>query len=952
MHLKRIEILGFKSFKDKTKLDFSPGVTAIIGPNGSGKSNVVDSIRWVLGEQNPKSLRGGKMEDIIFAGGSTKGPLGYAGVSLVLENQDKYFPLPFDEVIITRKLYRSGESEYLINNALCRLKDITELFMDTGLGKDGYSIVGQGDIESLLSPAHRRNLFQEAAGINKHKTRRDTTIHKLGKEKENLLRVQDIIQELNSGLPALFEESRKAELFLRLKEELKLVRINLFVLQEEKLTGELEANQEKIQIIQNQIKEDEEKKSALTDALKENKEKLEALENKERSLNQELIQNKLRLTKIESELNSSKEQLENLDSTIEKLENQIEKALAAFEQNAEKEEEYLKEKEGLTTKISQLLLSTTKKQTEIADINKELKILEKTTKELSMAKFKLEALNSPGKGVQSVLDKNIKGVINSVGRLIKVPPYLQIALDIALGSAAQNLVVETGENARLAIEYLKSIKGGRATFLPISSIKPKVFGESLPKGDFVIGKAKDLISYEDFLENIMSHLLEDTVIVDNLNEALKLKTTYRLITLEGDVISRHGAITGGSINPKQKEKLDLMKQIESILKYNPLEKEKKLSKVKEDLDNILTKEKIEINSLRNQLNFNEKLIKQMEIQNQGFLRDTDYLKKELEAAKSLEEKKENYLKTAVAEIEELKAKEAVAETSRVSMGEEILKIKKTIEQLEEESKSQGQTFLDSQGELYRLNNKIDTIKERSTINHNQLWDDYELTYQRVKTVPRLGQSYDKLKSSEKRLREEIKDLGPVNLQAPGEYSKLKERYDFLKKQKEDIENTTEKLKTLINSLTSQMEEQFAEQIEIISGNFDKMFKEMFGGGSGTLEITNKDKILESEIGVVVQLPGKRLQSLNLMSLGEKTLTAIALLFAILQIRPSPFLLLDEIEAALDHSNNIKFANYLKNFKGKMQFVLITHKRLTMEAASFVYGVTMDEGVSKVVSIEM
>ena len=967
MYLKKLELTGFKSFKDKRKIEFTNDITAVVGPNGSGKSNVVDAIRWVLGEQNAKNLRGGKMEDVIFSGAETKKPLGLASVSLTLDNSGGGYKLPFDEVVVTRRLYRSGESEYLINGNTCRLKDITELFMDTGLGRDGYSIIGQGDIESLLNSSQRKTIFEEAAGINKYKTRRDQSLHTLEKEKENIVRLNDIIREIESTLPSLKTGSEKAAAYLKLHDELKGLRINLFLQDEKHILAAIEEKEDQLKIIKNQMIDEVNQKNAYEKEHKAYQQQLEDLKMTEKKMEDAIVADRLKVKEIESSINIEQERIKNMDTGMERVDMDIDKLQLKINSSNERQAE-TPDVDFLTkieAKENQLItLETNLKEKEIS-----LEKLDQIENQLKNDTYKLSVLDgydNYNRAIQRIFENKdeLTGIVDTVGKLIKIPPKLQIAIEITLGGAMGHVVVETDKDAKMAIEFLKRTKSGRATFLPIASIKSREQTKKYPTDPAILGFAKDLIDYDPKLERVMNQLFSDVIIVDNIDNATRLskQTSFRITTLAGEVISKSGSITGGSthVSSRTKEVAELKGHIEQLQ-----EKRTKLTGNDSYKDYVLA-EKVEIATLKEQMNDCTVSIASLR-QEQAFYfklqNERDEQKKtlegELEALIEEKDKISHSKKQKIRDISALSAQmaETNADISRkitekealITQGAELIDLGKS---LEEKTKHYTELMFQLKTNEQKISHDMETLTEKKANMHQQIWEAYEITYRQALAYQTDDLSLDQMRKLEKEKREQVKALGHVNVEAIEQYREVKTRYDFLSTQKKDIEDTIEKLMQMIDKLTIDMETQFKQNIKEISVRFAETFKKMFGGGSASLKISADDDILNANIEIVAQPPEKKLQSLNLMSLGEKTLTAISLLFAMVGTRPSPFLLLDEIEAPLDYANNLKFANYIKTARGSIQFILITHKKLTMEAAHTIYGITMQGGVSAPVSMKL
>ena len=1181
MYLKRLELQGFKSFADKTILEFKPGITSVIGPNGSGKSNISDAIRWVLGEQSMKSLRGAKSEDIIFAGTQSRKSLGFAEVSIVIDNSDAKLPIEYSEVTVTRKLYRNGETGYFINKTPCRLKDILELFMDTGIGKDGYSIIGQGKIDEILSnkSEDRRHIFEEAAGIVKYRTRKQESEKKMEQTKLNLLRINDILTEIEGNIEPLKAQSEKAKQYLNLREELKNIEVGLFVYN-------INTYKEKLE----QIIKDEE---IMTSQRNTENEKLTSIQSLKDSLKQELdeittqieqmqnigFESTNKIEKINSEIGISKERIQNNITNKERLESEIkelririqelqeeekqrqEKKANLF-QNKEKFEEELKQKETELAKLTKTLsdkeleieakkqkieTNTDKKYEVLADINtqeanyenlekrkKTLKIelenviseldstrdnkqelskkfyeiqskrnivsnnlqQETTEKESCMNKIKdfEEEINKLNyqmnmkdarhkflletekekegyiKSVKELLldcDKNSqlkKGMHGVLANLISVNKEYELAIEMCLGQALQNVVTETEEDAKKLVEHLRNNNLGRASFLPISSIRGKRIENVISNGmKGVIGIASDLVKCDKKYTQIVLNLLGRTVVVEDMNIGISLAKmnnySFRIVTLKGDVISSSGSITGGSVATKtvnilgrsreieelEKEIKKLSKKIEEITlqkqkylesitevieKVAGLEKElqdieivyaaenQKMVSIEENIYKLeqrrdkLKEEELSINKQKEE-SIKQKEEKEQEVEklnseikslseeveqfatvnkdNQKYIDDLNFditnlkisVSSFIESEASIEEfverirqeilnnnnnieNKNNTLNQAIKENAELQTKidnlnseieQIKAEVNNSSENIEKLKQLRTeknelLDKKEEEITNQFSILEGLKEQIVKMDFKKTKLEQDIEQLINTLWDEYEITPNNAgeyKKPNNIAQAQKEVSS----IREKIKDLGSINIDSIEEYKKISERYDFMCEQRLDLENTVAKLRKVISEMTQTMEQQFKEKFEIINKNFNEVFIELFGGGKAELILTDEDNVLECGIDIRVQPTGKKLQNMMLLSGGEKAFTAIALLFAILKINPAPFCILDEIEAALDDVNVYRFAEYLKKFSQASQFLVITHRKGTMEVADTVYGVTMEEnGISKLLSMKL
>ena len=1180
MYLKRLELQGFKSFADKTILELRPGITTVIGPNGSGKSNISDAIRWVLGEQSMKSLRGTKSLDIIFAGTQNRKSLGFAEASLVFDNSDGALPIEFTEVTVTRKIYRSGETGYYINKTPCRLKDVLELFMDTGIGKDGYSIIGQGKIDEILSnkSEDRRHIFEEAAGIVKYRSRKEEAEKKLEHTKLNLLRINDIISEIESNLGPLQTQAEKAKKYLNLREELKNIEVGLFVYNIEKYKENLQQIVKDIDIMQSQCNDEEGKlekvkilKEELKSSIDEITEQIENMSNlgfesqkeieqlnsninvaktritnnnennvrftdeiqeqneKIQELKQELEQKeakkdnlKQNKEKFEKELNEKQEELAKITEKLSAKELEIEGYKQTVEQNTDKKYELQSEinaqeinfqnyekrqnqiKQEIQTTISELDNTRMNKEEiskgfyesenkknkaqkslgEVAkqkqEANQKIKSFESNINILSSdmrikesrLKFLIETEKEKEgyiKSVKSLLKdcENIKdlgkGMHGVLANIIEVPDELETAIEMCLGASLQNIVTDTEEDAKKLVEHLRKNNLGRASFLPIASVKGKKLEKLKGNESGVIGIASDLVKFNKKYEQIILNLLGRTVIVDNMNTAIKVAKqngyTFRIVTKDGDLINPSGAITGGSVAKKtvnilgrgkeieklekeiknikskiqklEEEKEEYEQSIEGILELSAnLEKElqeidityatekqkmisideniqklqNRLNKLKEEQKNLETlkqesieqKEKIqeETQKITNQNEELSKLISEFAELNkddQKYIDDLNFditnlkisvssfdesessiqeiqerINQELNNAKASIENKNNQIEQIKVEnenlektiqetlnkIEEIKQKVSNSSAEIEKMKQERTQKSEKLSKQEDEITSKFKIIEDLKSQLVKLDVKKTKVEEDINTIINKMWEEYELTPNNVEGYAKP----ENVALTQKRvnnIRTEIRDLGSVNVDSIEEYKNLKDRYDFMSEQRLDLENTMSKLRKVITDMTQIMKEQFREKFKIINKNFGEVFAELFGGGKASLNLEDEENILECGIEITVQPPGKKLQNMMLLSGGEKAFTAIALLFAILKINPAPFCVLDEIEAALDDVNVFRYADYLKKFTEHTQFLVITHRKGTMEAADTVYGVTMEEsGISKLLSMKL
>ena len=1179
MYLKRIEMQGFKSFADKTVLEFKPGITTVIGPNGSGKSNISDAIRWVLGEQSMKSLRGAKSEDIIFAGTQARKSLGFAEVSIVIDNNDNKLPIEYSEVTVTRKIYRSGETGYFINKVPCRLKDILELFMDTGIGKDGYSIIGQGKIDEILSnkSEDRRHIFEEAAGIVKYRTRKQESEKKLEQTKLNLLRINDILAEIEANIEPLKLQSDKAKQFLDLREELKSIEVGLFIYNINTYKEKLEQLVKDEDIITSQKEAEDSKMEALQASKEELRQVVDDITAQIENMQNIGFESSNKIEKINSEIGISNERIQNNSANKQRLEAEILEVKNRIEELKEEQKQKLEKKTNLTSNKEKFEKELAEKEAELAELSKKLSAkeleieskkqivqdnidkkyelaaeintqdvnyenLEKRKKQLkneidsviseldstrygkneiskgfydieskrniavekleksvqakeqNMQKLKQyedevskltytqrmkqarhqflietekekEGYNKTVKSLLVACDKDSslnKGIHGVLANLISVEKEYETAIEMCLGQALQNVVTSTEQDAKKMIEYLRTNSLGRASFLPIASVQGKKL-DKLTKMDGVIGIASDLVKCKKEYEQIILSLLGRTVVVEDMDTAIELakkdKYSFRIVTLKGDIISSSGSISGGSVQTKtvnilgrsreiedlEKELKKLEKQIadktaekeeyassigDSIEETAKLEKElqeieivyatekQKMVAVEENitrLENRLAKLKEEVTQTEKQKDENRLLKEQKEAEIQALTQQIEELNKVIEEFALNNKDNQKYiddlnfditnLKISVTSFDESESsiEEMVERISQdiknneqsienknqniLAITEENTKLEQTIteynaqieqikqevtnsgtkvEELKQERIAKNEKLVNTENEIQSQFSTLESLKEqiikldvkKTKLEQDlqqvveNLWNEYELT-------PNSTEEYQKpnnVATAQKQvnsLRNKIKDLGSINIDSIEEYKKTKERYDFMSEQRLDLENTASKLRKIIGDMTTTMQNQFKEKFELINKNFNEVFTELFNCGKAELILENEENILECGIDIRVQPPGKKLQNMMLLSGGEKAFTAIALLFAILKINPAPFCILDEIEAALDDVNVYRFAEYLKKFCKQTQFLVITHRKGTMEAGDSVYGVTMEEnGISKLLSIKL
>ena len=1005
MYLKTIELIGFKSFPDRTLLDFTDGVTTIVGPNGSGKSNISDAIRWVLGETRVKSLRGGSMQDVIFSGTEKRKALNFAEVSITIDNTDQSLSLNFSEIMITRRVHRSGESEYFINKIACRMKDISELFMDTGLGRDGYSIVGQGKIDEIISgkPADRRSFFEEAAGISKYQHKKDEAERKLSQTNDNLVRILDIVNELEIRLPALLTASEKATEYLLLKNELKSLEIaewcrNIKLNRESlsQLNESSEKLEKEIEKANLYIDELDEKTLAMSQTRRDLDTKNDGLLNRQKDIEYNISTYKNQITLYENEISRNDRDIERLLSEkevdterLERFETQISDRLHKIEALNNTKSEILSEMEkfdAINRQISGIKEEISNLQNKLSDKRDEKSNLTVTRNTLQGKILYLTDMekNYEGfqKGVKEIFSAHKSDVLSAVklygtlSDIIKTDKKTALAYDAVLGATLQNIICHDESDAKAAIEYLTKNSLGRVTFLPLTKIESRNFdfGNAINE-EGVFGKAVDLLKFDSKFHSIVSSLLGKTLIVDGYKNAVliskKYKSSFRIVTLNGEVFNAGGSIVGGNI---LKNTGFMSKGAEiSSLKTELSKIDKAVVAIINDESNFIKKIELEgmrvtelsqglseLNEKKARLTFLEQqIISEKENYDIVNFEKNEYFRsfgEKEEEINIIKEKNESINDDIIFKNEQIKAEEKILNT----VNEQISEIKSTKEEsenifvdLQDKQKKQRDIILKKEQEYSKT---LAGLEKSESIVENlseSLWENYELSYsQALETVSEISDEA----SSKKRISElksEIKALGDISVASIDEYAEVSERYNFLNGQKNDLSDAKTELETLITDILVIMKENFTEQFKLIDQHFSEVFKELFGGGTARLELLDPDDVLESGIDIIVSPPGKKLVSISLLSGGEKAFTAIALLFAVLSLKPLPFCVFDEIEAALDEVNVYKFADYIKKYKNRTQFILVSHRRGTMENADTLYGVTMQEkGISQLVSLNM
>lgn len=1178
MYLKSIEVQGFKSFANKIVFEFHNGITGIVGPNGSGKSNVGDAVRWVLGEQSAKQLRGGNMQDVIFSGTETRKPLGFASVAITLDNSDHKLDIDYEEVTVTRRLYRSGESEYLLNGSHCRLKDINELFYDTGIGKEGYSIIGQGQIDKILSgkPEERRELFDEAAGIVKFKRRKNTALKKLDEEQQNLVRVTDILSELTRQLGPLEKQSETAKIYLKKKEELKVLDVNMFLIETKHIRQQMLEVEEKYQNSYQELSDIQKAYEKTKEEYEQIEKDLEKLDGKIQSLRETSNHHLLQKQQMESEIQILKEQIRAAHVSDQHYQERVSVIEIELQNREEEVSKYLEEKQDLEVQLKIVFSKKMEEQTKLEKLQKEMdqcshfienakneiidilnnrastkgkmqrydamleqigirkaqlnqrvlklksdeseqneiirahkesyvkinermdilnqeyqnvehkihsartilddqnKQFEKLQMSYHRESSRLESMRNLaerydgyGNSIRKVMEQrtNQQGIKGVVADLMKVKKKYEVAVETALGGSIQNIVTDNEQTAKYMIEYLKKNRYGRATFLPLTNMRINSFTtKSALQETGVIGLADTLVETEEQYRVLMSQLLGRTLVVDTIDHAIVIGKKYnhalRIVTLEGESLSPGGSMTGGAFKNSsnllgRRREIEELERIVSNLKHEIQTMQNTISQNRDERNKLrdsltilgeeLQKLQLAQNTEKMSISQAEAKIREirsgygqlkgegreiesqiLEIENSSssikeMLEDSLAKEKEqeelvnqqqliLERKQSQEtqllqvlheiqlesaaiEQKQDFLLENLARIgkegkmlkeEYASLKSSLENGNQILKGkeEEIVKIESDIEevvlkieeentqlqlQLQEKEVLNGKhkTFFQRRDELsekmnlmdkecFRLNSQKEKLEERQEGQISYLWEEYEITPNQANTylvdeIPERSVVRKQIGD----LKESIRKLGHVNVNAIEEYKEISERHTFLSAQHNDLVQAAETLKKIIAELDDGMRRQFKEKFEQIRKEFDKVFKQLFGGGKGTLELMEDADVLEAGIRIISQPPGKKLQNMMQLSGGEKALTAIALLFAIQNLKPSPFCLLDEIEAALDDSNVTRFAQYLHKLTKNTQFIIITHRRGTMNAADRLYGITMQEkGVSTLVSVNL
>lgn len=977
MYLKEIRSAGFKSFAEKITINLTSGISGVVGPNGSGKSNIVDAVRWVLGEQSVKSLRGeGAMSDVIFSGSKSRRAASSASVTLVFDNTDKYLPIDYTEVSIKRCIYKTGENEYYLNNEKCRLKDIQDLLVDTGVNKESFNIISQGDIGAILSnkPEERRIIFEAAAGTLKYKKRKDEALRKLDRTHDNMARVNDIILELETNLEPLKKQSIDAQKYLENKKKLDEIEVSLIVSEVNTINLEYQNNKKLVNELNEEI-------MRLESTSNLDNSKIEGLKLEQTKKEEELYELQNKLTKVSEEAqsllgkkdlilerqkydsNDAKvhENIVNIKEAILRKENEIfgiQNTTNIINKKINFCNEKLKEKE-------EEFLSVRKAHDENETLLTNQNRLENETKyKIEMLKSSIENNAGLPYAVKNVLDNpKLAGVHGVIGSLLETDKEYATAISTALGAASNYIVVDDEFTAKEAIKYLKINKFGRATFFPLNIIKKREIDNEtyrvLQNDPDFVGVASSLVRYESSYDNIIKNQLGTTLIVNDIDSAniiaRRINYRYRIVTLEGELLHVGGSLTGGVIKNSsslitQKHDLeDNLKLLDNL--------EVKRAALENNINNVDNKYKIvleERNKINEEKTNYEISLRYEEERKNLFKEELEKLKNEAANIDSLINGTLNEEEEKVVEEyyeKEREKKELIIKVD--SLKSEITDYKESIFQIERNNKINNSDFYKKSQELKNLEIKVNRADVKLDTLLNILTEDYSMTFEKAKENYFLDMDVEEARKIVDKCKQEIKKLGDVNVGAIEEYERVSERYKFLSAQKEDLTKAEDTILEIIKELDVIMKDKFMETFSVVKEKFRDVFKKLFGGGNAELRLTNPEDILSTGIDIKALPPGKTLQHISLLSGGEKTLTAISLLFAILETRPVPFCILDEVEAALDEVNVDNFGKFLNEFKSKTQFIVITHKKKTMEYADVLYGITMQEsGVSKLVSVKL
>lgn len=977
MYLKEISATGFKSFADKLTISLDGKTTCIVGPNGSGKSNIVDAVRWVLGEQSVKSLRGdSNMSDVIFSGSKNRNALNVATVSLTFDNSDNYINIPYNEITVKRRVYRTGENEYFINNEKCRLKDITDLFLDSGIGKSSFNIISQGEVQKIVSESSydRRVIFESAAEVLKYKKRKEDALKKLDKTHTNLERVNDIIAELEIQVEPLREQSIKAEEYLKIKNELKNIEVALLSSEITTINEEYQLTKEKIEKLNNEIMNLGVQSNKSDTELLDLKNNLSKIELTIKELNNRLLS----LTKEEEKINGEKNILKERQK-YDASNSKVHENISSLKEEKLKKENIIhldkidldtlqNELESIKSEINNLTLlgNASKKvyQDSFNEYNEKTKLLADIDHKIGIIEDYINNGGTINNSIKAILNNpRLRGIHQTLGALLEIDEKYLKALDVSLGGSKQFIVVENEDSAKSAINYLKDNKLGRATFFPISVIKPR--GVDLDTLNVVrnmqgfISVLMDVVKYDSKYYNVVSNQVGNVLLVDNIDNANKISKVinqrYKIVTLDGDIVHIGGTMTGGSLNTsksifEEKHELETLRvkrrEIAEVIATLEENIKSSTSKLEDNSEKIRQKE---IVLIQTQEKYNAKK-SSLDITNEEYNNIINELRSLENLVDSSLSKEEDRIMKLYYETSREK-EEIVREIARSTKEKD--KVSSTIDNIEATNKLNNTSLYTKEKELKTLEiniSKMDVLLDNYL---RILSEDYEMTYEKAKSNYILEMDTKEARSLVNSYKNRIKQIGMVNVQAIEDYKRVSERYNFLNSQKDDLLNAKDTLLEIINEMDTVMKEEFLTTFNKIDIEFQEVFKQLFKGGSASLKLTNPDDLLETGVDIIASPPGKKLTSINLLSGGEKTLTAICLIFAILNVKPIPFCLFDEVEAALDEANVDNFGKYLNNYKDKTQFLIITHKKRTMEYANTLYGITMQEsGVSKLVSVKL
>ena len=996
MYLKALEIQGFKSFPEKTRLTFEKDITAIVGPNGSGKSNISDAILWVMGEQRSRALRGSKMEDVIFGGTEKRGKLGFAQVSLIIDNSAHIFDSDSSEIMLTRRYYRSGESEYYINRESVRLKDINSLLMDTGLGRDGYSIIGQGRIAEIVSnkSTDRREVFEEAAGISRYRYRKEEAERKLEKTEENLLRVNDKIEELEMQVGPLKTQAETAKRYLVLRDELRVKEISVWMETLDKLHAQTEAVAAEAQQVNDELerakadlealyassgsitermhRKDEETErardrlsaaeaeaAACDSAAAVLRANLASSENNLRRMEQDAAERETRANEVRGRIEESRKRLKALDEALRETTEKAtanDNVLSGCRMKLQNREEMLRQAEEKATRLAVDGRSMDARIHMLSEMEKEYEGFSKAVKTV----------------MRQAQRGELRGVHGPVANLLRADDEVALAVETALGAAGQNIVVDTQNDGRSAIELLKRQDAGRATFLPLDTIQGSLMKDAPVNDPGFVGVASELVDYDPKYKNIMLNLLGRTVVAEALSDAIRMSRSagnrLRIVTLDGQLINAGGSMTGGS-SARGTGILSRANELEKLKKQR-----EKIAKAEESCRDELDRARSQLQSVRYQLDM--ALEDQANIRSEQSSQEAEkravssgvsQLGALLESLSGDSQTRQRALKAAEDEMaslrlkieekeKELSALRAKADGVRgeiAAISREKLELEGKRTRAEKETQERNARLIDLERSAARIEQKklAADLEEKQIL--DKLWENYELSHSAANAlrqpVPNLSRANKELSE----LRRSISALGTPNLGAIEEYERVSTRYEFLTGQRDDVTKAKNELQTIIRDITGEMKDVFLTQFKAIDESFRQTFLELFGGGKAALQLEDEENVLECGIEIKVQPPGKALSTLSLLSGGEMAFVAIALYFAILKVRPTPFCVMDEIEAALDEANVTRFASYMRRMSDKTQFLVITHRRGTMEEADILYGVTMQEkGVSSVIELDL